>query len=199
MSNIMVIDVETNGLPTTKGFGNYYDPKEIHYYNNSRLVEIGYIIYSFDGREIARREFLIKPNNFKIENSDIHGITFNMANDNGINVSDALDIFLIDILDIDTIVSHNINFDLNIIMAECYRYNKLDLIDILTIKNKECTMVTGKQYLKSNRFPSLVTLYKSLTKQNVNQLHRALDDSRICGECYFAMKALMIVEENEKK
>lgn len=194
MSNIIVIDTETNGLPITKGFNNYHDPKELQYYNSARVIELGYIIYSFDGRELDRREFLIKPDNFKIENSNIHGITFEMADTKGIPIQDALDIFEIDLLDVANIVAHNIGFDLNIIMAECFRYNRLPLFEKLSSINKECTMANGKIFLKSPRFPSLKILHKSITNKDENQLHRALDDSRICGECYFGMKAIQAVD-----
>lgn len=194
MSNIIVIDVETTGLPTTRGFMNYYDANDTHYYDSSRMIELGYIIFTFDGRELARREFLIKPDNFTIENSHIHGITFDMANNGGLNIRDALDIFEVDLLDTERIVAHNIGFDLNVILAECYRYNRLDLVTRLTNITKECTMANGKVYLKTGRFPALKVLYKRLTEQDVDQLHRALDDSRLCGECYFAMKALQAVD-----
>ena len=201
MSNVIVVDVETNGLPLTRGFNNYYDPKNTIYYDTSRMIELGYIIYSFDGKEIARREFLIKPDKFNITNSDIHGITFDMANA-GLDIRDAFDIFEIDLLDADRIVAHNVSFDLNVILAECYRYDRISLIDRLTTIKKECTMAMGKEYLKSGRFPALKVLYKTLTNQDVEQQHRALDDSRLCGECYFALKALnaiAIADEAEKK
>lgn len=194
MSKILVIDTETNGLPVTKGFNNYYDPIDLKYYEKSRIIEIGYIIYTNDGIELDRREFLIKPDNFNIENSHIHGITFNMANEKGISILDALDILEVDLMEINTIVAHNISFDLNIIMAECIRYNKLSLFEKLLLINKECTMTLGKKFLKSSKFPTLKILHQSITNKNEEQLHRALDDSRICGECYFGMKNLLMVK-----
>lgn len=198
LSKIIVIDTETNGLPVTKGFNDYYEPTELQHYSNARIIEIGYIIYDLEGNTLAKREFMIKPDNFNITNSNIHGITFEMANATGISMLDALDILEVDMLDVILFVAHNVQFDLNIIMAECIRYNKLSLFEKLYMINKECTMMLGKTFLKSSRFPQLKQLYKIITNKEEEQLHRALDDSRMCAECYFGMKILAIPDTTNK-
>lgn len=192
LSKIIVIDTETNGLPVTKGFNNYYEPTKLQYYANARIIEIGYIIYNFNGDILTKREFMIKPDNFTITNSNIHGITFEMANSTGIPMSDALNILELDMLDTTLIVAHNVQFDLNIIMAECVRYNKQSLFEKLCMVSKECTMTLGKTFLKSYKFPQLKQLYKTITNKEEEQIHRALEDSRMCAECYFGMKKLTI-------
>jgi len=39
------------------------------------MIEIAYIIYAKNGEKIKENSFLIKPDEFKINNSFIHGIT----------------------------------------------------------------------------------------------------------------------------
>ena len=188
MSNIIVIDTETTGLPKTKGFNNYHDPKYSQYYDSSRLIEIGYIIFNNKGEKIKSNSFLIKPNKFLIKNTFIHGITHKDAVTNGIELNEGLNILNEDLNNIKTIVAHNILFDINIILSEAYRCNNNTLIDNIKDKELECSMKLGKDVLKLSRFPKLTLLYKTLFNKEVVQDHRALSDCILCSECYFKLK-----------
>jgi hypothetical protein len=43
---MLFIDIETTGIPEEKiKYKEYYSPKDLIYYANSRIVEIAYIIY----------------------------------------------------------------------------------------------------------------------------------------------------------
>lgn len=189
--NTIILDTETSGLPITKKFGEYYDPIISKYYDNSRVIEIGYIVYSPNKTELFRRSFLIKPKNFTITNHDIHGITNNLANKEGIDIIDALEILECDISDVTLMVAHNINFDFNVLLSECYRNNNFRLADKLKSLNKECTMLMGQKYLKQKKYPSLKNLYLHFNGNkdaNTLKCHRALDDTLMCANCYFNMK-----------
>src|SRR5690348_2096127 len=59
-TNKLFFDTETNGLPITKGFDKYYSARETKYYDNSRLLEIGYIIYNNKNKKIKEVCHLIK-------------------------------------------------------------------------------------------------------------------------------------------
>ena len=39
----LFFDLETTGLPICKGYNEYYDPSNLKYYNDSRIIEIAYI------------------------------------------------------------------------------------------------------------------------------------------------------------
>ena len=188
MSNIIVIDTETTGLPKTKGFNDYYDPKYLQYYESSRLIEIGYIIFSNKGEKIKSNSFLIKPNKFLIKNTFIHGITHKDANNKGIELNEGLNILNKDLTNINIIVAHNILFDINIILSEAYRCNNNTLIDNIRSKKLECSMKLGKDVLNLSRFPKLVVLYKTLFNEDIKQDHRALSDCILCSKCYFKLK-----------
>lgn len=75
----MVLDTETIGIPIMKDFNVFYEPSSLEYYKESRLIEIGYIIYSHEGTKLSDYECIIKPNDFIIKNHHIHGITNNIA------------------------------------------------------------------------------------------------------------------------
>ena len=88
--NILVIDTETTGLPNRPSFNKYYNPMICKHYDSSRIIEIGYIIYNEQGQKIKENSFLIKPDNFIIENTHIHGISQIDANTNGIDIKEGL-------------------------------------------------------------------------------------------------------------
>ena len=58
------------------------------------------------------------------ESINIHGITMEIANNEGTEIEQVLETFIKDISDVSVIVSHNINFHLKTIIAELVRYNK---------------------------------------------------------------------------
>lgn len=189
--NKMFIDTETIGLPITKGFDNYYSPRETKYYDNSRMIEIGYILYNSKNEKIKEVSNLIKPNNFEIGNSKFHGITNEKAFKEGKNLEDVLTELNNDLLSCDTIIAHNIGFDINIILAEAYRVKNKDLIKSIKLKKKECTMKISQQLMNVYKSPKLIETYEFLFKKKIKQDHRALSDVIICADCYYKIKNIV--------
>lgn len=188
----MVLDIETNGLPLVKSYNEFYNPKSIEHYESSRIVEIGYEIYSKDGVKLNQSSSLIKPDNFKVKNHDIHGITHEMAEKNGHLILEVLRQVEDHLENVKTLVGHNIMFDISVILSECYRYNYISLIQKLLSKNIKCTMKLGKAYLGISKDPSLIMLYRSMFKNYIIQTHRALDDVKLCAKCYFVMEKIKL-------
>ena len=188
MSNIIVFDLETIGFPDQLGYDLYYLPNQSNHYDKARMIELGYQLYSNTGVLLKENSYLIKPNGFSINNSKIHGITNEMASMEGVELEEALSIFETDLKDVGTLVSHNILFDYNILLSECYRINNLQIITKLESIKKECSMKIGKQIMRQRKSPKLVELYKYLFDKEFNQNHRARSDTRGCAECYFEMK-----------
>lgn len=184
---IMFLDIETNGLPERIGFDKYHHPSLFEKYNGCRVIEIAYIIYS---DKIIEKEYssLVIPDGFKIENSQFHGITEDKANENGNNINIILEEMMKDLENVDCIISHNINFDINIVLSEAYRYGHTNIASKIENIKKLCTMFLGKLKMKQRKNPKLVELYKFLFGKEVIQEHRALSDTKICAECYFKMK-----------
>lgn len=184
---ILFFDLETTGLPKTKGFRKYYDPWELEYYEPSRMIEIGYIITDNDGKEIKRNSFLVKPDGFEIKNSFIHGIEQETAENDGLPINQVFDEVLKDFENVSTIVAHNIHFDRNILLSECCRYENKDLYTKIKDCEYKCTMAMGQDYMELKKYPKLVELYKYLFNENFEQEHRSMSDTEHCKKCYFKM------------
>lgn len=180
-NNLMVLDTETTGLPASR------NPQEFDKFNNARLIELGYIIFDKSGKEIKKYDDLVKPNNFVITNTFIHGITNENAVQNGKDINIVLDQLTLDLKKVDGIICHNISFDVAIILSEAYRLNKLELIELISSKLHLCSMAIGKKFMKSDKNPKLIELYKFLFNKDFIQDHRALSDCVACLDCFLSM------------
>lgn len=192
----IVFDTETSGLPDSKGFGKFYDYSELEHYNNSRLVELAYIVVDDTNIEVARIERLVIPSGFIVENSHIHGITNAMALECGLPLHDVLKEFEGYTEGATSLIAHNINFDISIILSEAYRCGMSSLIEKIKGMEYIDTMILGhnailktipentKVYLNFIKYPKLSELYKFIFNRPVCQKHRALADVELCLECY---------------
>lgn len=196
--SVLVFDVETTGLPVRESvYRRTPDPKKYELYNEARIVELAYKMYDENEALVKAVSVLIKPDTYEIQNTDIHGITQEMATKFGTRVDLALAHFLLDIEQVDYIVSHNMDFDKNVVLAEMWRivsseHNKqnLNYLDIAILVNKEtvCTMKWGQQKMNYTKYPKLVDLYRTLCGSSWKQDHRALDDVDKCAQCYFKLR-----------
>lgn len=189
-SNIMFMDLETTGLPIKNNRRRFYSPREFNYYDTSRIIEIAYIICSINGDHIKTVTKLIKPTDFTITNTCIHGITNNQALTKGEDLNNVLNEFNNDLKNVNIIVAHNINFDHSVLLSECYRGYHTDVIKEICKKKLLCTMEMGKSYLGVYKYPKLIDLYKKLFNIEVDNNHRALIDTSMCKEVYFKMCAV---------
>jgi hypothetical protein len=134
---VLFIDVETIGLPIQK-INKEYKPEErfYHYsenekYENSRMIQISYKYYENYNEKICDIteiiDYIIRPDGFEVNGTDFHTITNEIANENGIKINKALREIINFLLqdEIDFIVGYNIYFDINILMNELYRINKI--------------------------------------------------------------------------
>lgn len=186
INKIMFLDTETSGLPERLGFDIYYDYKDSKKYDNSRIIELGFIEYN-NTNMLKKMAYLIKPINFTINNSDIHGITHKEASEKGLEINDVFENFYKHLLETNMIVGHNIEFDLQIIKSECHRIDRNDIIDEINKKDIICTMKLGKKKLNFYKNPKLIELYNYLFKMNAIQKHRTIDDCELCSKCYFKL------------
>lgn len=163
----IIVDIETTGLPTKRN-ENY---KNLKCYDASRIVQLAFIYTDF--KDIYEEyNYIIKRKDFDICNSHIHGITNEISDDKGINISLALAEFLKRAKK-STVYAHNANFDITIIKSELYRLN-------MTIPefNVVCTMKTfsARGYIK------LTDLYYQKTGKKIEQNHNALNDCKMIYE-----------------
>jgi len=189
MSSV-VIDLETSGLPERDRY-EYYSPRFTKRYDNSRVIEIAYAIIDNEMNVLKKRSSLIIPDGFKIENTEFHGITERMCKDEGVSMELLLEELKEDMIkyNVNKFISHNVKFDSNILISECYRYNKL-LGNILYKCNRICTMENGCLVMGVRKWPRLEELYEYIFKKKIKQTHRALSDMEYCLECYVKMKEM---------
>lgn len=187
MGKTIVFDTETTGIPIMNGYNCYHSPHLFEYYKDARLIELGYLIFDENNQLIKKKNHLVKPNGFVIENAHIHGISQEMAMTNGQPIESIIGELYGDLYDIDTIVSHNIKFDINILLSECFGLCHTYIITKIIDMKKECTMQMGKKFIDYKKNPKLTELYEHLFQKKCKQIHRALSDAEYCAECYLHM------------
>lgn len=185
-SNVMVLDVETSGLPSKRSCSF----KELDAFQDARIIELAYVILNADMSQVIKEQSVLIRSVDVINNSDIHGITMEDLRREGVSITDALDQLRTDLAQVNTVVAHNLEFDLKILRAEIYReYGNGALLDDIAKKQKICTMLYGKEIMQMKKWPKLKELYSFLTGEELIQTHRALDDVYSCVRCFRAMFA----------
>ncbi len=134
-------------------------------------------------RLIEKHNYIIKPEDFNIKNSNIHGITHDMALFTGISFVEAILNIRNIFLTCEVIIAHNIIFDKNILLSELYRIGDDTLIKHINsisyfCTSKGCSNIT-KIPFNSTKFkqPKLTELYKYLFETDIEHgLHDACYD-----------------------
>lgn len=217
---LLFLDLETTGLPRTINFNTYHSYKKTAHYNSSRIVQIALLVYeSIDNstdnstdntsdsktsstipnaftdkfKLTAEHNFIIKPDGFTITNSNIHGITQQIAEFTGISFETAVKNIKQDLISGDLLVAHNILFDKNVLLSEMFRHNMLD--ECRAVENT-LTFCTSKQTshltkIKFNRSeykqPKLSELYTWVFNETASGLHDALQDTRVMVKIFFEL------------
>jgi DNA polymerase-3 subunit alpha len=188
-SMYFIFDVETKGLPLFSPQSRFRFPhyKQLRSYDPARLQSISWIVASEDGEKIKQESFIIRPLDFMIDNdskaTQIHGITKEIAEEKGIPFHTMYNQFYEDLCACKTLVAHNIQFDVSIMLSEMYRYNMRDGIQELLDKNRICTMKYGKMASGMKKNPKLSELYKHFYGEEMENAHDATFDTMYCYKC----------------
>ena len=192
---ILVFDTETTGLPQFR-----VPPNSTNISTWPYIVQLSYVVYDTDkNRIISTYDSIIRlPKEISIseESSNIHGITNGMSEKSGYDIKDVLDIFNVALEKCDLLVGHNLEFDIDMILAESLR-NSISSDKIRSVDNY-CTMKNSKKLCnikaKSNRggfyikYPSLKETHIKLFNTEPNNLHNSFNDVLVCLRCYYFMK-----------
>jgi len=190
-TNIIIIDTETTGLAPTA-----YDPEKkkkrmIHArhsdaWEQCRIVEIAWLHCDPSFNILNERSFIIRPNGFIVPEAStrVHGITTEQALAEGVPLAEALAALKQDLQSTQTIVAHNMKFDQNVILSEILRANDALLAALWSSCKPHCTMLAAAR--PGQKWPKLAELYfRTFNREPNVQLHRALDDVKVCAELYF--------------
>lgn len=169
---ICFIYTETNGLHTTNE-----DVIKKNLYGFARLVALNYEIgYKDKDKYVSIKKIrsIVKPRCMHIseDSINIHGITNEQANNEGIEIEQVLELFIKDLSDVSVIVSHNIEFHLKTIMSELVRYNKP-----FTFSNY--IIIDTVSFFHNMTFPKLDILYTTIIEFKKTKKNN-LDKIRLC-------------------
>lgn len=144
---ILFYDVETTGKADFNR--PHTDPTQ------PRVVQLAALL--FDGeRQLAALNFIIQPDGFLIpeEAANIHGITYERAMDEGVNIDFALGAFVNLAALAELQVGHNIDFDRFVMRGELHRARRWDALAELPTY---CTMLAATPICK---LPARTTRYR---------------------------------------
>lgn len=192
----LIFDTETNGTP----FDWSLPPDDSN--NWPKLIQIAWYIFGENANFISKKVILIKPEGFVIspEISKLTKITQEDAIANGVSLKNALYDFLYTANNVDYVIAHNFEFDVNVITSECLRTNLNSLNNLLKTvdfqKKKICTMTSTTSFcnLPRSKYPKLAELYEKLFNEKVTIDHDALSDAKITAKCFWELLWKQIIQ-----
>jgi len=183
----IIIDTETTGL-TELSFANRFNYKQW-----PRMVQIAWAIVE-EGSISERETHLIQPDGFTIPATatQIHGINQERAEESGVPIIEALQKLKTAFDTCDSIIAHNLSYDLGIIESEALRQK----FPVKLPEQRICTMHLGQQYLirakgvRQGGYPKLSQLYEILLGFSYSHPHDAGSDVTACFHVYKKLKQL---------
>ena len=184
----LIFDTETTGLPKR------WDAPITDTDNWPRAIQIAWQLHDTMGNCIEHQDYLIKPNGFNIpyDAEKIHGISTELALEQGISLSQVLEKFNITMSKTKFIVGQNVKFDLNVMGAEFVRLNvenplqKLPVLDTCTEHTASLCQIPGGRYGKF-KLPTLTELHQFLFDTPFGEAHNATADVEATTRCFFEL------------
>lgn len=182
-----IFDTETTGLPITAGFGKYYPSSDFEKYDKCRVVEVAWIKVNDKDEIVSQGVRIIKPHGEYTtdETSRFHGITTAIAEEKGIHRQVVLAELHKELADVDTIVGHNVAFDIAVLGSEFLR---ISWANPFLKKDVKCTMALGQKAMKQSKAPKLMELYTHLFGTGFENAHSALADVTATWKCYQSLR-----------
>lgn len=204
-------DTETTGLfKNTKKYDFYNrsliaNDKNIQIFDTSRILSMSCVKF-YGNKIISTKNWLLKPNGFtEVPNSafKVHGISYQKVMEEGITLEQFFNELNEFLKDTDLLIAHNMQYDSNVLLSECYRYKQEELIKKLSSNIKlECTMLLADEILKKNRKIKdckLATVYEYFNNKKLDGAHSADKDTEACYNIYWKMKKITRNEKNKLK
>ena len=146
------------------------------------------------GSVVAHNDFLIKPDGYNIpyDAERIHGISTELAEEQGIALAEGLTLFQEALQKTTFIVGQNLNFDLNIMGCEFHRLGiennltSLPILDTCTEKTAFMCKIPGGRGGKF-KLPTLTELHQHLFGVGFGEAHNATADVEATTRCFLEL------------
>lgn len=201
MKDVLTFDCETTGLPPK---GAKWDVDFAEFPN---IVQLAWAVNE------KERSFIIKPEGWEIPEAsiEVHGITAERANAEGVPFADIIDEFLEDCKKARLLVGHNIYFDTSIVKAMILRimgreYYDAKAEDALFKGKRIDTMMRTIKFVgalyadgRPGKYPKLEELYNKCFPGETFPAHDALQDVKALRRCVPELVELGIIELRQKE
>ena len=184
----LIFDTETTGLPKR------WNAPITDTDNWPRCIQIAWQLHDNMGRCLEHQDYLIRPEGFNIpyDAEKIHGISTELASEQGLGLSEVLDLFNIALSKATFVVGQNVGFDLNIMGCEFHRLqvvsplNQLPILDTCTEKTASMCQIPGGRGGKF-KLPTLTELHQFLFNKPFGEAHNATADVEATTRCFLEL------------
>ncbi|MEK8179342.1 DNA polymerase III subunit alpha [Flavobacterium buctense] len=194
----LIFDTETTGLP--KRWGAPISDTD----NWPRCIQIAWQLHDAMGNLIEHQDYLVKPEGFNIpyDAERIHGISTELAETQGIPLSDVLEKFNTALAKAKFIVGQNVGFDVNIMGCEFYRLGvnspmaSMPVLDTCTEVTASLLKLPGGRGGKF-KLPTLTELHGYLFNVPFAEAHNATADVEATTRCFLELIRRTIFTKEE--
>ncbi|WP_439131094.1 DNA polymerase III subunit alpha [Polaribacter sp.] len=184
----LIFDTETTGLPKS------WNAPITDTDNWPRCIQIAWQLHDEMGNLLEHNDFLIKPEGFNIpyDAERIHGISTELADEQGIDLEEGLQLFNEALQKTKFIVGQNVGFDVNIMGCEFHRLGvennltKLPVLDTCTEKTAQMCQIPGGRGGKF-KLPTLTELHNHLFGVGFGEAHNATADVEATTRCFLEL------------
>ena len=194
----LIFDTETTGLP--RNFNAPITDTD----NWPRCIQIAWQLHDDMGNLIENQDFLVRPDGFNIpyDAERIHGISTELAQEQGVQLSEVLGEFNIALAKAKFVVGQNIGFDLKIMGCEFHRMGiESPMADMSVLDT--CTEVTADLLKlpggRGGRFklPNLTELHSYLFGVPFAEAHNATADVEATTRCFLELIRREVFKKEE--
>lgn len=194
----LIFDTETTGLPKR------WDAPITDTDNWPRCIQIAWQLHDEMGQLIEHQDYMVKPDGFNIpyDAERIHGISTELAAEQGIELAEVLEKFNIALSKSKFIVGQNVGFDVNIMGSEFYRMGVqnsmagMKVLDTCTEVTAELLRLPGGRGGKF-KLPTLTELHQYLFNEPFAEAHNATADVEATTRCFLELVKRQIFTSQE--
>ncbi len=184
----IVFDTETTGLPKR------YDAPVTDTANWPRCIQIAWQLHDQMGQLLEHQSYIIKPEGFNIpyDAERIHGISTELALQEGISLIEVLDQFNVALAKANFVVGQNVGFDINIMGCELFRMGiesplqSMRVLDTCTEHTASLLQLPGGRGGKF-KLPTLTELHQYLFNTPFSEAHNATADVEATTRCFLEL------------